>query len=79
MLNLLVGTLDGFERAIVGPTAFSSVATLNFVVFGRARSCSGGTSVNIVQVSLKGNFSLDSPVMKQVDGPFVFLICAVRY
>lgn len=79
MLSLLVGTLDDFERAIVGPTAFSSVATLNLVGFGRARSCKMGTSVNIAQDGLKGQFLLNSPVRKLIDAPFMFmdLSCAL--
>jgi hypothetical protein len=47
MLSLLVGKLEGFERAIVGPPAFSSVATLNLVTFGLARNYTEGGMVNI--------------------------------
>jgi hypothetical protein len=48
MLSLPVGKLEGFERAVVGPPAFSSVATLNLKVFGLARSYGEGGMVNIV-------------------------------
>jgi hypothetical protein len=47
MLSLLVGKLESFERLIVGPPAFSSVATLNLVAFGLARSYAEGGMVNI--------------------------------
>jgi hypothetical protein len=43
-----VGKVEGFERAVVGPLAFSSVATLNLKVFDLARSYGEGGMVNMV-------------------------------
>jgi len=50
MLSLLAGMLESFERAIIGPPAFSSVATLNLVDFGFARSYTERGMVNNIRL-----------------------------